>query len=104
MNASAYLMVSLQSKIFKGADARQQVSSTLDKLEAKFRQHQWWNEGQGWKNILNNLRLIIQPIIFFHLITPWLKVFQIPTLKQGFFHLINIMNKFSFVNIENLVS
>ena len=88
-------MVSLQSKIFKGADARQQVSSTLDKLEAKFRQHQWWNEGQGWKNILNNLRLIIQPIIFFHLITPWLKVFQIPTLKQGFFHLINIMNKFN---------
>ncbi|MBD0345400.1 MAG: IS701 family transposase [Coleofasciculus sp. Co-bin14] len=92
---SAYLMVSLQSKIFKGADARTQVTSTLDKLEAKFRQHQWWDEGQGWKNILNNLRLIIQPVIFFHLITPWLKVFQIPMLKQGFFHLINIMNKFN---------
>jgi hypothetical protein len=37
--------------------------------------------GQGWKNILNNLRLIIQPVIFFHLITPWLKVFQILMLK-----------------------
>lgn len=92
---SAYLMVSLQSKIFKGADEPKQVTSTLDKLEAKFRQHQWWDEGQGWKNILNNLRLIIQPVIFFHLITPWLNVFQIPMLKQGFFHLINIMNQFN---------
>ena len=91
---SAYLMVSLQSKIFKGADARKPATRTLDKRERQFRQHQWWDEGQGWKNILNNLRLIIQPTIFFHLITPWLKVFQIPILKQGFFHLINIMNKF----------
>lgn len=92
---SAYLMVSLQSKIFKGADEPKQVTITLDKLERQFRQHQWWDEGQGWKNILNNLRLIIQPVIFFHLITPWLNVFQIPMLKQGFFHLINIMNKFN---------
>lgn len=92
---SAYLMVSLQSKIFKGGDEPKQVTITLDKLERQFRQHQWWDEGQGWKNILNNLRLIIQPVIFFHLITPWLNVFQIPMLKQGFFHLINIMNKFN---------
>jgi hypothetical protein len=29
---------------------------------AKFSQHQWWDEGSGWKNILDNLRLIIQPM------------------------------------------
>jgi hypothetical protein len=44
---SAYLMVSLQSKIFKGADEPKQVTSTLDKLERQFRQHQWWDKGQG---------------------------------------------------------
>ncbi|MBD2040731.1 hypothetical protein [Microcoleus sp. FACHB-672] len=52
-------MVSLQSKIFKGTDEPKQVTSTRDKPEAKFRSHQWWDEGRGRKDILNNLRLII---------------------------------------------
>jgi len=89
---SAYLMVSLQSSLFKQAD--KQVSSKLNDPEVKFSQHQWWDKSSGWKNVLNNLRLIIQPYIFFHLILPWLQVFHIPALKQGFFHLINLMNQF----------
>jgi len=30
------------------------------------KQHDWWDKGQGWKNILNNLRLVIQPFVFFN--------------------------------------
>ncbi len=91
---SAYLMVSLQSEIFQNLETKSgRVNS--EKLESKFSQHQWWDKGQGWKNVLNNLRLIIQPYVFFCLIKPWLKVFQIPLLKHGFLHLINIMNSFN---------
>ncbi len=57
-----------------------------------FAEHPLWDENYGWKNILNNLRLIVQPLIFFNLIKPWLKVFPIPQLSTGFSYLISIMN------------
>ena len=41
---------------------------------------------------LNNLRLVIQPLISFNLIKPWLNVFSIPELSLGFSTLITIMN------------
>ncbi len=91
---SAYLMVSLQSDIFKHLE-KDSFTKKSSQFEAKFREHQWWDKGVGWKNVLNNLRLIIQPYVFFCLIAPWLKVFQIPILEQGFLHLINIMNEFN---------
>jgi hypothetical protein len=58
----------------------------------KFSTHDWWDEGQGWKNLLNNLRLVLQPFGFFYLIKPWLKVFPIPHLFMGFERLIGLMN------------
>ena len=79
---SAFLMVSIQSSLFKQAD--NQVSFNPKEPEVKFSQHQWWDKTFGCKNVLNNLRLIIQPYIFFHLILPWLQLFHIPALKQGF--------------------
>ena len=51
-----------------------------------------WNLGQGWKNILNNLRLILQPYQFFNSIKLWLEVFPIPRLSIGFSILITLMN------------
>lgn len=35
-----------------------------------FANHQQWNHKTGWKNPLNNLRLIIQPLFVFWLIHP----------------------------------
>jgi SRSO17 transposase len=32
----------------------------------QFVQHPWWENQSGWKNLLNNLRLIIQPLICFN--------------------------------------
>jgi hypothetical protein len=57
-------------------------------------QHPHWDSGKGWKNFLNNLRLISQPFICFNLIQRWLTVFPIPQLSLGFPRLISLMNFF----------
>jgi hypothetical protein len=89
---SAYLMVSLHTKALQSM----QNSSDEDNgsLTTEFSIHQWWNQGSGWKNTLNNLRLILQPFVMFNVLQPWLKVFPIPQLALGFFRLIAFMNQF----------
>jgi len=44
--------------------------------------------------LLNNLRLLLQPIASFNAIVDWLKIFPIPQLSQGFSRLIAILNFF----------
>jgi hypothetical protein len=46
-------------------------------IEYAFRQdkQELGGQGIGWKNALNNLRLIIQPTILLWLISPWLDIF-----------------------------
>jgi SRSO17 transposase len=81
---SAYLMVSLQSAVFEepqsGTHTTSQPTAPAEKQERQtgqepFAQHKWWDRGTGWKNLLNNLRLIIQPAVFSCLLAPWLGVF-----------------------------
>ncbi|BAY95618.1 MULTISPECIES: IS701 family transposase [unclassified Tolypothrix] len=79
---SAYLMVSLHSE---------QIFQMPIQSNFKFASHPWWDDGKGWKNILNNLRLIIQPFTLFNLISPWLTVFPIPQLSLGFSKLQSIV-------------
>ena len=67
---SAYLMVSLHSQVLNN-HPEQGVNKPTDPVVAKFPEHDWWDEGSGWKNLLNNLRLVIQPFIFFNLLKPW---------------------------------
>ncbi len=66
-------------------------SPPQSKSKSKFASHPWWDDGLGWKNILNNLRLIIQPFTLFNLIYPWLTVFPIPQLSLGFSKLQSII-------------
>lgn len=79
---SAYLLVSLHSE---------QIRPSPPKPQSQFASHPWWDNGKGWKNILNNLRLIIQPFVLFNLIYPWLTVFPIPQLSLGFSQLRSIV-------------
>ena len=72
---SSYLMVSLHSE---------QLRSSPPQSQSRLADHPWWDDGKGWKNILNNLRLILQPFTLFNLIYPWLTVFPISQLKSGF--------------------
>jgi hypothetical protein len=48
----------------------------------------------GWKNILNNFRLIIQPTLSLWLIFPWLEIFPNSHLLLGLHRLIHTMNQF----------
>ncbi|NES80309.1 MAG: transposase [Moorea sp. SIO2B7] len=82
---SAYLMISLHSEIF---------NPSVAPVEEKSQKHDWWDEAKGWKNLLNNLRLILQPSMSFNLILQWLKVFTIAQLSLGFPRLIEKMNEF----------
>ncbi len=91
---SAYLMVSLHANPLNPYPTSKPLSS-IDSIVKRFGSHTRWDKGNGWKNILNNLRLVIQPFIFFNLIKPWLKVFPIPHLSLGFSRLIALMNRFS---------
>jgi hypothetical protein len=81
---SSYLMVSLHSE-------QMHLSTPQSKFKSKFTSHPWWDDGKGWKNILNNLRLIIQPFTLFNLICPWLTVFPISQLSLGFSRLQSII-------------
>ena len=102
---SAYLLVSLQANQFKSAAANTIDSySILPTVNGDFSQHPWWEPGTNWKSALNNLRLIIQPLIFWYLIQPWLCVFPIPGLKRGFFKLREIMNNFRAFPIESAMA
>ncbi len=89
---SAYLMVSLHSQVLNN-NPEQGVNKPTDPVVARFQEHDWWDSGSGWKNLINNLRLVIQPFIFFNLLKPWLIVFPISHLSIGFLTLIALMNR-----------
>lgn len=57
-------------------------------------EHRDWDFKMGWKNLLNNLRLIVEPFVASNLIHFWLKVFPIPELSVGLNWLIALMNRF----------
>lgn len=92
---SAYLMVSVHSD---------RLNQSLSSIPDKFIEHELWDFKKGWKNLLNNLHLIIQPFIYFNLIKRWLKVFPIPQLSWGFPRLISLMNLFDICDFTSYFS
>ena len=95
---SSYLLVSIQANYFRletlTSDSNTQNSTVQFSISCPFSQHPWWENAQTWKSSLNNLRLIIQPLIFFNLLQPWLSVFPNRYLQLGLSKLINTMNRF----------
>lgn len=92
MVCSAYLMVSLHSE---------QPLKFPPQFKSNFSSHPWWDRGNGWNNILNNLRLILQPFVLFNLIKPWLTIFKIPQLAEGFGQLQTIINALTYSIFQN---
>lgn len=92
---SAYLLISWHANDFRDqAQTRHTQSTSTSTSKTSFESHQRWEAGTSWKSALNNLRLLIQPFIFWYLLQPWLQVFPIPGLKRGFFKLMACMNDF----------
>ncbi len=89
-----YTMISLSSPAFLGLNIRQIEPDIQENNFVDFSNHQQWNHECGWKNTLNNLRLIVQPLLLFWLIYPWLNIFPNSNLLLGFNQLISTMNQF----------
>ncbi len=91
-------MISLSSPPFLSLNQSLQIETEVQDSICigwvDFSNHKQWNHTFGWKNILNNLRLIVQPLLLFWLIYPWLDVFPNSNLLLGFNHLISTMNQF----------
>jgi len=90
---SAYLMVTLHTPPMRPEGMiPPELHNSM--VVSAFPQHLAWDSGNGWKNWLNNLRLILLPWVSSNLLNPWLKVFPIPQLEQGLQTLIRCMNQF----------
>lgn len=90
---SVYTMISLISQPFLSLAQSQTSQGEQRNNSVNFSRHQQWDSGSGWKNTLNNLRLIVQPILVLWLIFPWLDVFPNSKLLLGFNHLISLINQ-----------
>jgi SRSO17 transposase len=90
---SAFLMVSLFADAFNNA---------CPLAHQKFTQHRWWDNQRGGWNLLNNVRLVIQPLICFNWLNRWLEVHSIPSLHKGFELLIEKMNHFTCPIVQQL--
>ncbi|MDF5726801.1 MAG: hypothetical protein PUP92_01890 [Rhizonema sp. PD38] len=89
---NAYLLVSIHSE---------QLLKYPPQSESNFSSHPWWDKGNGWNNILNNLQLILQPFVLFNLIKPWLKVFASAKLSEGFFQIKMFVNTLTYSIFQN---
>ncbi|MGB3204426.1 MAG: IS701 family transposase [Crinalium sp.] len=90
-----YTMISLNSPVFLGLNQSHQILlGRSENNPVDFTVHPQWNHQIGWKNTLNNLRLIVQPLLLLWLIYPWLDVFPNSNLLLGFNQLIIAMNGF----------
>ena len=91
---SAYLMISLNTQSFLSLSTSDRADSETKTSIIDFSAHPQWNHPTGWKNVLNNFRLIIQPTLLLWLVFPWLDVIPNSSLLHGFHYLIDAMNQF----------
>ncbi len=90
-----YTMISLNSPALLDLNKSRQIETELqENSDVDFSNHQQWNYESGWKNTLNNLRLIAQPLLLFWLIYPWIHIFPNSSLLLEFNQLISEMNQF----------
>ena len=92
MVMSAYLMVSLQSEQLN--ESKEERVGKEKNLQEEMKKHPWWDEGKGWKNILNKLRLFLQPLYCFNVLKPWLLMFFKPKIVGSFWRLFSQINQF----------
>ncbi len=89
------LRISLNSPAFLSLNKSCQFETEVqENSDVDFSNHQQWNHECGWKNTLNNLRLITQPLLLFWLIYPWIHILPNSNLLLGFNQLISAMNQF----------
>jgi hypothetical protein len=115
MVSSAYRMISLQADVLtrtqlpgvvQGAmeqetpmTGRQSNAGDEEQIapeeEGKvFKHHKWWSAGKGGRHVLNHLRLSIQPYVLSYLISPWLEIVHVPSLRKSLGQLVTLTQGF----------
>jgi len=89
----AYLMISLNTETLVSLNSDNLPQSQASNTNTEFTSHPQWNSPTGWKNVLNNVRLLVQPSLVLWLIIPWLEVFPNSYLLLGLHHLIDSINQ-----------
>ncbi len=92
---SVYLMISLNTEVFLSLNSSSIANSEASKSDIDLASHPEWNYQTGWKNVLNNVRLIIQPSLLLWLMVPWLEIFPNSSILLGMHRLISTINQFS---------
>ena len=69
-----------------------QISTCQTELESYLAAHADWQQKAGWKSMLNNVQLLLLPLLAFNLVKPWLRVFSNPLLTSSFLALISIVD------------
>lgn len=97
MVMSAYLLVSIHTSALHQPQGQPSIQhdAQVQAIMLKLAQHPGWNQANGWKQVLNNLRLVIQPSVILNLLEPWLNLFPIPRLSAGLECLVALTNRFS---------
>jgi len=92
---SAYLLVSLHSQALPTQKKPlNESSSSTTGLGLLLAEHRHWDGKKGWKNLLNNLRLILEPFVAYNRLKFWLKIFPIAQLALGLNRLMTLINRF----------
>ncbi|OLT63508.1 hypothetical protein BJP37_26330 [Moorena bouillonii PNG] len=92
-----YTMISLNSPAFLSLKKSTEVANKVrDADDIQVSNHQQWNHKGGWKNVLNNFRLLIQPIMMLWIIFPWLDILPNSNLLLGLNQLISEINQYQF--------
>jgi hypothetical protein len=68
-------MISLNSPALLSLNQPLSTDTEIKNTTVAFSIHQQWNHQVGWKNALNNLRLIIEPTLVLWLISPWIIIY-----------------------------
>jgi hypothetical protein len=90
-NSTSFVMTNIPEKTSKLKKILGNLYGLRTWVEYGFRQ---WNHQTGWRNVLNNFRLIIQLTLLLWLIFPWLEIFPNSSLLLGLYRLIHTMNQF----------
>ena len=90
---SVYWMISLNTKPLRVLWQKRDKNSE-QKKENRPINHEDWRECNSWKNTLINYRILIQPIIIFCTILPWLKIMRNEILWSGFNDLLGCANHY----------
>lgn len=94
-----YLMISLNTQVFLSLNSSSITDSEAYQPNINWTSHPQWNHQIGWKHVLNNVRLLIQPSLLFWLIFPWLEIFPNSSLLLGLHNLIDSINQFQTLSL-----